>query len=86
MLALDAKKFRKQRFLQAWCPPDQIQGRGGAIRYRWSGHYDFCFITAYGMLLPKPEADQKHCHALLDWISKVLPQLPAICTPILMMD
>ena len=47
MVALKTQLFPRRRFVRAWSPPKQLQGRGGAVRYMWNGKYDICSITVY---------------------------------------
>eukprot|EP00959_Pyramimonas_sp_CCMP1952_P090942 1903887-Pyramimonas_sp.AAC.1 len=51
--ALDAcwpsmrRSFESDGFCRPGVHPIRSRDEGGAVRYRWSGHYDFCFIAAY---------------------------------------
>ena len=42
-VGLHHRLFRAQDVRQVWSPPGTLQGRGGALRVRRHGLYDFCF-------------------------------------------
>jgi hypothetical protein len=68
----------------AW-PNEQLLGRGGFVRVKSCGRYDFGICVLYFPPLTS-RAYKKGFSELLNWTSEVMERLPARRVPLLLMD
>eukprot|EP00971_Amphidinium_carterae_P345326 6486231-Amphidinium_carterae.1 len=85
MIAVDRHFFPSSCLRGMWQPPDHIQGRAGAARFKIAGRFDICIITMY-CPLSATDVDGQVQAGLLRWLRGLLDSLPARCTPIYMCD
>eukprot|EP00971_Amphidinium_carterae_P181109 3592777-Amphidinium_carterae.1 len=85
MLAVKTKRFPDRKIVRSWQPGSSLQGRAGAVRYKYTGLYDLCFIAMYCPLSAR-QADRDAQTALQKWLAALLDELPSRCTPILLLD
>ena len=84
-ICLDKKTFGQQQVVRIYSPPQDLQGRGGALRIK-TAHVDFCFIVCYFHPCSPSAYTRKVNEALWEWIDGVVSVLPARCVPCLLGD
>ncbi|CAE8600511.1 unnamed protein product, partial [Polarella glacialis] len=83
--------FRQDRFSEAtiravYIPPEEFQGRVGAIRQRLDGAYDIAAFTVYIPPAGAVDPEDAYQGRLYQWIDNTVSSLPARTLPVFFFD
>lgn len=86
-ISLSKRWFRAEDIKKIYSAPEELQGRGGAVRIVNKGNFDVTPIVTYWP--PSPPGLPDECpeiDKIVDWVDWIISTLPARTMPILLMD
>ena len=86
-ITLNRKIFRPDDIVEVLTPPTSIQGRGGGLRVKKRGDFDFLILGTYLPPAPSGLPDEfPTTDEVLAWSSSVFDRMPERTTPIWLSD
>ena len=81
-IGLSAKKVKLDQVIRVWSPPEELQGRAGALRVR-TKTWDVCIFSLYFAAGQMSREKVRVAQKIFKWVETVLEQLPGRCSPVI---